>query len=262
MRLEEITPETEHVFFRCMHLEIPDVPEHTALRRRWYEEHKEKGYRAKLLIDDGEKIVGLCQYIPIEHSPFAGSDLMTILCLYVHCYEHGAGIQQGKGYSRFMLERIEEDARISGKKGVAAWGVDWEINWMPVSFFEHMGYLPTDREDKVVAVWKPFYKDARPPALKRIQVPAAGDGSKVKVFVAANGWCGCGKFLDARKAVEGLEDIVEYEEMEAPGSASILHIGHIGGIFINGRPYKPYEPPGDPGNLRAEILRVYEEKNK
>ena len=260
MKLEEITPETGRIFFCCMHMEYPEDAEFIAIRRRWYKEHKQKGYKAKLLFDDKEEVVGLCQYIPIEHSHLTGSDLMTILCFYVHGYKHGVGIQQGKGYSRFMLKEIEEDARISGKKGVAAWGMDWEINWMPLSFFEYMGYTPTDREDKVVAVWKPFNKYARPPALKRTHIPVSEDKSKVKVFVAANGWCGCEKFLDARKAVESLDDIVDYEELGTPESASIIHIGYVGGIFLDGKPFKPYEPPGYADELRAEIIRLYEEK--
>ena len=261
MKLVNVTKETEKTFFCCLHEELPEYREHTEIRRRWYEKYRKKGFRAKLLFEN-KKIIGLCQYIPIEFSHLIGKKLLAILCFYVHGYEHGVGNKQGKGFGRFMLNSIEADARESGFKGVAVWGIDWEINWMPVSFFEHMGYTRADSEDKVVVLWKSFSGDAEPPSLKRLKVhPSRGD-KKVNVFVAANGWCGCEKFLDARKAVDGLEDIVEYEEFESPECATILHVGYVGGIFLDGKPFKPYEPPGFHEELRAEIIRLYEKKTK
>lgn len=260
MRLVDVTNKTENTFFRCMHLELPENLEVTTIRRQWYEKNKDKGLRAKVLILDNGQIIGLCQYIPIEYSHLIGENLLVILCIWVHGYDHGVGNQQGKGYSRFMLNSIEEDARVSGAKGVAAWGMDWEINWMPVSFFEHMGYQRADKEDKVIVVWKPFCPDAKPPLLKRLTVPPSKGAVKVKVTVASNGWCGCLKFLDAREAVAGLEDIVEYEELDTPDCATILHVGNVGGIFLDGKVFKPYEPPGCVDDLRAEILRLYEQK--
>jgi len=260
MRLADVTEKTQNAFFRCLHLEIPEDREITAIRRQWYEKNKAKGLRAKVLILDDGEFGGLCQYLPIEHSPLLGEDLLAILCMWVHGYDHLAGNQQSKGLGRFILNSIEDDARTSGAKGVAAWGIDWEINWMPVNFYEHMGYSRVDREDKVVVLWKPFSPDAKPPSLKRLATPPSKGTRKVKVTVAANGWCGCQKYLDARKAVTGLEDRVEYEELDAPDVATILHVGNVGGIFLDGKAFKPYAPPGTSDELRAEILRLYEEK--
>ena len=80
--------------------------------------------------------------------------------------------------------------------------------------------------------------------------------------VAANGWClGCYKYLCAREAVKGLKHIVEYSEVSSPEQANILHLGKVGGIFLDGEVFLPYNIC-DIDSIRAEILRLYEQKNK
>lgn len=259
MRLVDVTPKTQNLFFRCLHDEQPVDPKILSIRRQWYERNKSNGLRAKFLILDSGQIGGLCQYIPIKHSPLIGQDLLTILCLWVHGYEHGVGNQQSKGYGRFMLDSIEEDARLSGKKGVAAWGMDWEIDWMPLSFFDHMGYTHVDREDKVVVVWKPFSQDAKSPKLLRLTEPPPKGTGKVNVTVAVNGWCGCYKVLCAREAVKGLEDIVDYREVDTPDRATILHLGKVGGVYLDGEVFQPYQLCASDA-LRAEIIRLYDQQ--
>lgn len=260
MRLVDVTEETQNTFFHCLH-ESADKRGEAAIRRLWYENNKDKGLRAKLLILNNDQTVGLCQYIPIEHSHLIGKDLLTILCIWVHGYDSYVGNQQGKGYGRFILNSIEEDALRSGAKGVAAWGMDWEINWMPVSFYEHMGYQHSDREEKVVVVWKPFCSDAEPPRLKRIADPPHKGSNKVNVTVAVNGWCGCYKLICAREAVVGLENIVEYREVDTPDHATILHLGRVGGIFLDGEVFQPYQICTSDA-LRAEIIRLYKQKGR
>lgn len=257
MELQEVTEETQDIFFRCLHDEIPADPRVLDLRHEWYQANREKGLRARLLILDDGRIGGLCQYIPIEHSHLIGEDLLAILCMCVHGYRHGVGNQQSKGYGKSMLKSIEDDAAISGKKGVAAWGVDWEINWMPVSFFEHMGYTRVDQEDRVVVLWRPFHPDAEPPRLLRLASRPPKGTDKVNVTVGANAWCGCEKLVCAREAVEGLNEMVEYHEVD---TQTILHLGQVGGIFLDGEPFKPYEPPCTSHELRAEIVRLYNQK--
>ena len=98
VRLIDVTGETENIFFRCLHDEIPEDPRAIAIRRSWYERNIENGLRAKLLILNDGRIGGLCQYIPIEHSHLVGEDLLAILCVWVHGYDHGVGNQQTQGY--------------------------------------------------------------------------------------------------------------------------------------------------------------------
>ncbi len=259
MELVDVAEGTKNIFFRCLQHHIPEDPEAIAIRRSWYEINVKNGLRAKLLVLDNDQIGGLCQYIPVEYSHLVGDDLLTILCIWVHGYDRDVGNQQSRGYGRFILDAIEEDARISGKKGVAAWGVDWDVNWMPVPFFEHMGYKQTDREDKVVVFWKPFSPDAKAPKLLRLAKRPFKGTDKVNITVAVNGWCGYYKLFCAREAIEGIEHMVDYEELDAPDRATILHLGQVGGIYLDGEVFQPYQICTTDA-LRAEIIRLYEEK--
>ncbi|MHC4517127.1 MAG: GNAT family N-acetyltransferase [Planctomycetota bacterium] len=261
MELADISADTERAFFTCLHAEDPQGPESTAPGRDWYTRHKDKGYKAQVLIRDDGTVVGKCQYIPIEHSPFVGRDLLAILCLCVHMYEHHIGDQRRKGYGRFMLDHIEQYARSSGFKGVVAWAMDW--HWNPASFYEHMGYTRVDTQDKVVVVWTPFCEDAEPPQLLRLDdVPSLGS-EKVHVMVADNPWCdGNNKLMTIREAIKGIEHLVEYTEAPPPCRDRIIHLGHVGGVFLDGRPYRPYQLIGASDDLCAEIIRLYERKHQ
>ncbi len=133
MKLVDISAETESAFFTCLHLEEPENLEYTAPLRNWYAEYRDKGYKAQVFILEDGRIVGKCHYIPIEHSPFVGKNLLAILCITVWPYEHHIGDQRGRGYGRFMLNHIEQYAQSSGFSGVVAWAMDWD--WNPVSFY-------------------------------------------------------------------------------------------------------------------------------
>jgi N-acetylglutamate synthase-like GNAT family acetyltransferase len=260
MQLWEIDGDTERAFFSCLHLEEPENRTFTRHRRRWCTDHRDKGYRAQVLVRDDGAIVGKCHTIPVQHSPFAGQDLLAILCIYVHMYDHQIGDQRKRGYGRFMLSRIEEDARRRGYEGVVAWAMDWDV-WNPVSFYEHLGYTRVDQEDRVVAVWKPFSDAAEPPRQLRLPHTAATGSDTIQVMVADNLWCSSNyKLLTVQRAIEGLEDLVEVHEAGEPYRDRVIHLGTVGGVFIDGAPYRPYQLMGSSDELRAEILRLYELK--
>jgi N-acetylglutamate synthase-like GNAT family acetyltransferase len=261
VQLIDINADTERAFFTCLHLEEPENLDSTAHSRDWYAEHKGKGYKAQVLILDDGSIVGKCHYIPIEYSPFVGKDLLAILCICVWPYEHHVGDQRCRGYGRSMLNHVEQYARSSGFKGVVAWAMDW--HWNPVSFYEHMGYSRVDTQDKVVVVWKQFCEDAEPPSLLRLdEVPSDG-GEKVRVVVADNQWCDSNtKLQTAREAIKGIEHLVEYTEVDSPCRSRIIHLGYVGGVFLDGEVYRPYQLIGESEDLRAEIIRLYEQKQQ
>ena len=263
MNLVDIDSSTVRAFYTCLHLERPEDLVTTGPRRTWHADLREKGYRAQVLqLDDGS-VVGKCHTIPIDHSPFSGRDLLAILCLYVHMYDHHIGDQRGQNRGRTMLEKIEAEARAAGWKGIVAWGMDWEI-WNPVSFYERMNYCRADQEGKVVAVWKPFCDDAKAPSLMRLdsELPGAAD-DKVSVLVADNAWCSSfDKRRTAREAIVGIEDLVEYVEVGEPWAGRILHLGSVGGVFLDGLPYRPHELIGPSNKLRAEIVRLYAKKRR
>ena len=261
MKLADIDGETEGPFFRCLHDEEPENPRVIEVRRCWHSKHKDKGHRAKVLVLDTGEVVGLCQYLPIEHSPFIGEDLLAILCIWVHGYDHHVGNQQGKGYGRSILDAIEDDARSSGFKGVVAWGKDFPY-WNPVSFYEHLGYSRVDQKGKDVLVWKPFQPDAKPPEMMRPTHPLPEGEEKVNVTAITSGWCSGGIHycLTAREAVSGIEDRVDYTEVDTSDKETMLSYGASDGIYLDGTPFRPDGPPFESEELRDEILRLYDEK--
>ena len=159
------------------------------------------------------------------------------------------------------LDYIEQYARDEGFKGIVSWGADW--HWNPVSFYEYMGYTRVDREDAVAAVWKPFSRDAEKPSLRRIEPPPVKGSDKVKIYVVDTPWCdNNAKIFAARKAINGIEDMVDYTEAPASFCNRVIHIGYLGGIYLDGRPYRPYMTVDDPEWLRDEIIRLYERKHQ
>jgi GNAT superfamily N-acetyltransferase len=261
MQIIDINADTERAFFTCLHLEEPEDLESTAHSRNWYAEHKDKGYKAQVLVLDDGAIVGKCHFLPIEYSPFVGQDLLAILCISVWPYEHHVGDQRSRGYGRFMLNHVEQYAQSSGFKGVVAWAMDW--HWNPVSFYEHMGYTRVDAEDKVVVVWKQFCEDAIAPKLLRLEGVPIECQEKVRVVVADNQWCDSStKLMTVREAIKGIEHLVEYTEVGPPYCNRIIHLGHVGGVFLDGEVYRPYQLIGESEDLRAEIIRLHERKQQ
>lgn len=257
----DVNEETEATFLRCLHDEAPDDPRVTAMRREWVEKNREKGLRMKVLVLGGGEVAGLCQYMPIEHTHFVGEGLMAIHCIWVHGYDHHIGNRQGNGYGRYILESIEEDARASGALGVAAWGMDFP-EWNPVSFYEHMGYTRVDKRGMAVLVWKPFGEAARPPAFREaLRKPEAG-ADKVAVAVFLNGCCtgSCGECVKTRDAIDGLEGVVEYLEVDTSDRDALTSWGISAGVFVEGEPHRPYEPPCTAEVLRSDILELAEQK--
>ncbi len=261
MNLIDVDSSTEGTFLRCLHDERPDDPRVVALRRRWFEAKRERGLRAKVLKLDSGEIAALCQAIPIEETHLAGEDLLTILCIWVHGYDHHIGNRQGNGYGRLILESIEEDARGSEFAGVAAWGMDFPY-WNPVSFYEHMGYTRVDQEGMAVLVWKPFSDAAVAPAYRRQAKRPLGDPNRISVFAFLNGWCmgACSQCVTAREAVAGLQHVVDYHEIDTSDRETLREWGISDGVFVEGEPHRPNEPPCTSEVMRGDLVEVARRK--
>lgn len=291
MKIVDIDKDTEGTFFRCMHDERPENPFVIKLRHRWYDQYQDKGLRAKVLVRDDNVIIGLCQYIPIEHSPLTGENLFAILCHLVHGYEHLVGNQQGKGYGKFMLNCIEQDARSSGAKGMAVraeYTPEWDKQWNTVSFYEHMGYSRVETSGPFVLMWKPFVKGAKPPAFIHPTLQPSKKREKTKVTVFMNGWCNidCSCCVSARGAVAGIEETVIYQQIDTSDKAKMLSLGIdnalfpdgavfapcknsrsgelpvVWEVFLDDEPFKPYGTPWTREDLRAEILRLSKKRSQ
>ena len=60
--------------------------------------------------------------------------------------------------------------------------------------------------------------------------------------------------VTAREAVEGLEDIVDYHEVDTSDLEVMRSWGITNGLYVEGEPYKSYEPPCTSDVLRQERL--------
>ena len=263
MELTDVDRCTEATFLRCLHDERPDDPRVVQLRRRWFDAQRDRGLRAKVLVLDTGEVAGLCQYMPIERTHLVGEDLLAILCVWVHGYEHHIGNRQGNGYGRYILESIEKDARESGAAGVVAWGMDFPY-WNPVSFYEHMGYSRVDKDGMAVLVWKPFREGASPPRFMRQARRPASGSDRISVTFFLNGWCtgACAQCLTAREAVEGLEETVDYHEVDTSDPDTLRSWGISDGLYVEGEPYRPYEPPWTSESLRRDLFELTERKQE
>jgi GNAT superfamily N-acetyltransferase len=259
MELVEIDETTEDTFFRCLHDERPADPRVMEMRRSWRAEYAPTGHRAKVLKDDTGQVVGLTNYIPVEHSPYEGENLMAILCMWIHGYDHLVGNQQARGYGRFMLGEIEADARRSGCDGLVVWGKDYD-EWNPVSFYEHMGFVRVEAHGLDVLAWKPFNDRARSPAfLKKKAISAARrpDDGRVQLTSFSNGWCGggCEQCVMARDAAAGLEERIDLVEVYAHEKTDMRVRGEsIDALYIDGEPFRPDGPPATTSELRRLLL--------
>jgi hypothetical protein len=66
--------------------------------------------------------------------------------------------------------------------------------------------------------------------------------------------------MKTREAIEGIEQLVEYTEVGPPCCNRIIHLGYVGGVFLDGKVYRPYELLNNAEDLREEIVRLYERK--
>jgi hypothetical protein len=79
--------------------------------------------------------------------------------------------------------------------------------------------------------------------------------------VVDDGWCngGCNKRM-AREAVAGLEAITDYIEVSPPGEGRIISFGTVGGVFLDGKAYRPGEEIRGSSDLRRCFIEMYQRK--
>jgi hypothetical protein len=259
MQLKDVDATTEDAFLRCLHLEAPADPEVMALRRRWYDRYRHAGLRAKVLVNDDGTVVAMGQYVPIGLSPFLGDELAVILCMWVHGYTHHIGNMQGRGYGRQLLEGMEREIAHAGFAGIVAWGMDFPY-WNPVSWYFSRGYAEVARRGQEVLVWKPLRPDAVPPAFGPSDGRPPADGDTLTVAVYLNAWCtgGCEITHKVRCAARQLGDRIAYLEFDTDAKADQLRHGRDSGVFIDGKPYRPFEAPWTAEVLIEDVTRLLE----
>jgi GNAT superfamily N-acetyltransferase len=204
---------------------------------------KDKGLGVKLALEN-DKVCGMIQYVPVEHSFLEGKDLYFILCIWVHGYKKGVGNHQKKGIGKALLHAAENDVKSRGAKGMAAWGIKWPF-WMKASWFKKQGYTKVDKKDMAILLWKPFADDAVPPRwIKEKKKPQEIVG-KVSVTSFINGWCPAQNlvFERAKRAASEFGDKVNFQEIQTFDRDVFLEWGITDALFIDGKQIRTGPPP-------------------
>jgi GNAT superfamily N-acetyltransferase len=111
MIIEDLAPEEEKLYCRCLEDWSDEMKEAGDHKEKWYCSMKDKGLRVKLARDESGVVGGMIQYVPVELSFVNGRNLYFINCIWVHGHKKGRGNFQKKGMGRALLKAAEEDAR-------------------------------------------------------------------------------------------------------------------------------------------------------
>ena len=243
MEIVDLTERYHHIYFHCLEDWSEDIKEAGNHKEIWFNEMKDKGLRVKLAIED-DKVCGMIQYVPVEHSELGGKDLYFIKCIWVHGHKQGIGNQQRKGMGSALLAAAEEDISSMNQKGVAAWGISLPF-WIKASWFKKYGYKKIDKNGMAVLMWKPFVDDALPPQWVREKKRPQKEKGKVVVTSFLNGWCPVQNMVyeRAKRAAREFGDKVEFQEINTFDPDIFCEWGISDGLFVNGKEIRTGPPP-------------------
>ena len=244
MRIVDLDEENQELYFQCLEDWSEEMGEAGDHKKAWYCRMAGCGLRVKLALDDAGVVGGMIQYGPIEHSFVRGEGLHFIYCIWVHGYKRGRGDFQGRGMGKALLHAAEEDARVAGAKGMAAWGIVLPF-WMKASWFRRQGYRRVDRDGMARLMWKPFQEGAVAPRwVRRKKTPEPIPG-KVAVTAFINGWCPAQNLVyeRARRAAAALGDRVVFQEHHTADGSEFEEWGVVDGLFVDGRQVRSGPPP-------------------
>jgi N-acetylglutamate synthase-like GNAT family acetyltransferase len=244
MKIIDITPENENMYFCCLEEWSEDIKEAGDHKHRWYESMKEKGVKVKFAQDDNNVIGGMIQYVPVEHSIFEGENLYVVLCIWIHGYNKGRGNFQKRGMGKALLNAAEEHCKELGAYGLVTWGLIVPA-FMRASWFTRQGYKVVDKNGIMRLLWKPFNDNANPPRFIRPKKQPVKGKEKVNVSIFRNGWCPAmnlvyERCIRASKEFEGKVEIKEYETMN---KEIVKEWGITDGLFIDGKEVRTGPPP-------------------
>jgi len=256
--IRDMLPEDEYFVGTCSHTNESEETDAAGRRRiKVLLDLVEKGGVVKTALLGG-KHVGFAHGVPIERSSWGpiGRDLLVIPCLYV------LNRAAKKGIGRQLMEAIEENARAAGKLGIALMGfrdfpgAEWLL---PVSFFEHLGYVEVENRGRYTLLWKPFSEAAEPPALLDPTYAFEPIRGKVVVDLFFNDFCQTSSIeaQRVREVIDAFEDRVILNEYCADDHNVLLSCGISRAIFVNGQEIGwGYEAPKD--GIRKAIEEALE----
>ncbi|MFC2056808.1 GNAT family N-acetyltransferase [Chloroflexota bacterium] len=246
MEIIDLADEHEKLYFVCLEDWSEEMKEAGDHKEVWYNKMKDKGLRVKLALDDNGQVGGMIQYTPVEHSFVEGKDLYFVNCIWVHGYKEGRGNFQKRGMGETLLRAAEDDARVLGAEGIAAWGIPLPF-WMKASWFRKQGFTKVDQQGFLgqVLLWKPFTDDAIPPKwIKQRKKPKVIPG-QVTVTAFLNGWCPAQNlaFERAKKVAAKFGSDVVVQQIDTFDRNNLLEWGISDALFIDGKQVRTGPPP-------------------
>jgi len=236
MKIIDMTPETEKDYFCCLEEWSDEIKEAGDYKKKWYSQMKDKGLRVKFALDENNIIGGMIQYIPIEHSMFAGENLYVVLCIWVHGHKNGRGDFRKRGMGKALLKAAEEDSKNLNAYGLVTWGLIIPV-FMRASWFKKQGYKIVDKTGIMRLLWKPFNENAKAPVFnKPKRLPEKGDG-KVNITLFRNGWCqtmniACERAKRASLEFPGKTNLQVYETTD---KEVFIEWGIFDGLYVDGK---------------------------
>lgn len=255
MKITDISPENEQLFFCCLEEWSEDIKEAGDHKQKWYEHMRNKGVRVKFAEDDNGVLGGMIQYLPIEHSMIEGENLYVVLCIWVHGYKEGRGDFRKKGMGTALLKAAEEDCKKLGANGLVTWGLAIPV-FMRASWFKRKGYKVIDKNGIMRLMWKPFNENAVTPKFIRLKkIPEKGKDN-VNITVFKNGWCPAMNLTYERalRASKDFEGKVEVNEFDTLNREIFNEWGIMDGLFIDGKGVRTGPPPSY-AKIRKKIER-------
>lgn len=244
MKIVDISPETESIYFCCLEDWSDEMKEAGDHKEQWYERMKDKGVRVKLAENENHEIAGMIQYLPIEYSMFEGENLYVVLCIWVHGHKQGIGDQRKQGMGKALLKAAEQDCREIGTSGLATWGVSLPV-FMRASWFKKQGYRVVDKSGGMRLLWKPFHEQAIAPRfMKKKRRPGKGE-DRVDITLFKTGWCPAMNLAYERtlRAAEKFGDKIDLKEYDTLDRNIVKEWGISDGIFIDGKEIRTGPPP-------------------
>ncbi len=248
--VRDITEADLPLYFCCLEDYAEVLEPGKDIKRKWYDQMKDKGLRVKLVIDEDGKIAGMIQYQPVQHTHIIGKDMYYIYCIWVHGHKMGIGNRQKRGMGKALLAAAEEDARELGAKGMIAWGLRIPV-WMKAAWFRKQGYKSADSQGLMALVYKPFVSDAIKPAFPKAKKKPASAKDKVLITDFINGWCPFTNVThaNAEKLAAEFPGKVELLKLDTTDPAVLQEWGIGEGLYINGKEVRSAPP------LAYEVLK-------
>jgi predicted N-acetyltransferase YhbS len=179
----------------------------------------------------GAKPVGHIELMPVEYAPrpIVGQGIMVINCLHVAHEEQNSGVGSS-------LLTVAEEFSFSRGKGIAA--IAWEPGiFMPLSFFEHMGYqiASTQRDENLVH--KSSHGSSTPSFIPLGYQPIlVKDKTSIVYFHCSqcprSGWA----LKELQKNVKKHQDRILLQVLETGDRKEIERFGIAHETYLDGRP--------------------------